>query len=317
MARPPPRILFVDDEPAVLDGLRRALDMRAGEWDMVFETSPMTALRLATERPFDVVVADLRMPRLGGLDLLERLAAAGSRAPCIVLTGTGDMGSALDAINRIGVFRFFTKPCSTELLVQGIRDALKAAGPAGDNPAMAALNRLPFATIALDGRHRCVFMNRSGAQMLAAAQVLRLDGGGTCRAVTSAGTAALHRAAEATRGDGDARVVGLSDHDGKRFSALIEAADEGAASAVLVFVREIDARSALPVEALCELFGLTPSEARLAQALASGLDIRQAADAGGITVSTARTYLKRLFQKTDVNRQAELIRVLTSAVAGF
>jgi DNA-binding NarL/FixJ family response regulator len=316
-----PKILFVDDEQAVLDGLRRAFHDSAADWDMIFEADPLRASDLALESAFQVIVTDLRMPGLDGLELLSQLREAGCQASCLVLTGTGDMNSAVDAINRGGVFRFFTKPCAPAVLRQGIVEALaqqeQRAG--GAQLALAALDRLPFAAMALDARFRPVFTNRAGGLLLAAAEVLLLDGGGICRAHVPAETAALHQAVQATAGDGESRVLGLTGRDERRYSALVEpAADAGSpAEGALVFVREIDTCSLPTPEALRDLFSLSMSEAKLAHALASGLDLKEAAELQGVTLSTARTYLKRLFVKTGANRQAELVRLLLNAVAGL
>ncbi len=317
-ALPRPKILFVDDEPAVLDGLRRALAAQVRDWDMSFETDPLRARSMALDGGFQVMVTDLRMPGLDGLELVAQLKQAGCPVVCMVLTGTGDMAAAMDAINRGGVFRFFTKPCAAEVVRQGVIDALaQVAARSGPELALAALDRLPFAALALDRGFRPLFSNREGARLLAAGEVLRQDRGGICRAATPAATAALHQAVQATMEDGESRVLGLDDSDDRRHSALIEAPEEqvGVGAAALLFVREIDARTLPTPEALGDLFGLNPSEARLAHALASGLDIREAAEAQGVTLSTARTYLKRLFQKTGANRQAELVRLLVNAVA--
>lgn len=312
-----PRILFVDDEPAILDGLRRALSAQARLWDLHFENDPLRARARALAEPFQVIVSDLRMPGLTGLELIAQLKQAGCPSVCLVLTGTGDMDAALDAINRGGVFRFFTKPCAPEVVRQGISDALAlVARRSGSDLAMAALDRMPFAAFAVDPAFRVVYRNRMGGEVLSAAAVLRVDGGGILRAATIAETAALHQAVSATVADGESRVVGLSDADDGRCSMLVEAADGDVATALL-FLRELDQCPVPEPEALAHLFGLNPSEARLAHALASGLDLREAAEVQGITLSTARTYLKRLFQKTGANRQAELVRMLISAVPGL
>lgn len=68
------RILFVDDEQPLLDGLKRSLRSQRNVWEMVFTSSGEEALRLADERHFDVVVADMRMPGINGAELLGRLS---------------------------------------------------------------------------------------------------------------------------------------------------------------------------------------------------------------------------------------------------
>ena len=68
--------------------------------------------------------------------------------------------------------------------------------------------------------------------------------------------------------------------------------------------------AASDAQTLRTLFDLSPAESRLAGALAGGLDLTQAALAGGIQVSTARSYLERIFDKTGCHRQSELVRLL-------
>ncbi len=64
------RILFVDDDPAVLDGIRRSLYHCRRNWDMVFAASGEQGLKLLREGRFDVIVTDMDMPRVDGLRLL-------------------------------------------------------------------------------------------------------------------------------------------------------------------------------------------------------------------------------------------------------
>lgn len=67
------KILFVDDEPRVLDGLRRMLHARRHEWDMTFVTSGEEALKVLASAPYDVIVSDMRMPGMDGSQLLDEV----------------------------------------------------------------------------------------------------------------------------------------------------------------------------------------------------------------------------------------------------
>jgi DNA-binding NtrC family response regulator len=64
------RILFADDEVMVMDGLQRMLRSMRAEWEMEFVESAEAALRLLDQKPFDVIVSDMRMPRMNGAELL-------------------------------------------------------------------------------------------------------------------------------------------------------------------------------------------------------------------------------------------------------
>jgi CheY-like chemotaxis protein len=67
------RILFVDDESMVLDGLRRVSRPMGGECDMAFVDSGEKAQEIMGRLPFDVVIADMRMPRMNGAELLDEV----------------------------------------------------------------------------------------------------------------------------------------------------------------------------------------------------------------------------------------------------
>lgn len=105
-------ILFVDDEPHVLAGLKRQLRNR-----YVLETAEGTeaALSLFEEgRRFAIVVSDMRMPGMDGVELLKRVRSVDPKAIRMVLTGQADLNATVGAVNIGNIFRFLTKPCPTE-----------------------------------------------------------------------------------------------------------------------------------------------------------------------------------------------------------
>ena len=75
------RILFVDDEPNVLQALKRMLYSLRSEWEMTFVASAAEALQRMDETPFDVLVTDVRMPRINGIELLQQVIV---RHPTII-----------------------------------------------------------------------------------------------------------------------------------------------------------------------------------------------------------------------------------------
>jgi DNA-binding CsgD family transcriptional regulator len=87
--------------------------------------------------------------------------------------------------------------------------------------------------------------------------------------------------------------------------------------AVCITIADPEVRTLLQLDHLTDAFGLTQAEARLAALLATGKDLRSAAIALGITYATARARLAQIFGKTQTRRQAELVRVLLSGLAGI
>jgi CheY-like chemotaxis protein len=117
------RVLFVDDEPAVLSVLERQL---GDAFDIHTATSAEEAFRSVEERgPYAVVVADMAMPGTDGATLLARLREMRPEVTRVMLTGTTDLGTLVTAINRGGVFRFLTKPCASDALVAALSDAFE------------------------------------------------------------------------------------------------------------------------------------------------------------------------------------------------
>jgi HD-like signal output (HDOD) protein/ActR/RegA family two-component response regulator len=108
------RILFVDDEVAILDGLRDLLRKERRRWDMVFAVGGAEALEELQRQRFDVVVSDIRMPGLDGAALLTRVKAEYPHTARIVLTGHADR----DAVLRVlpVAHQFLVKPCDANAL---------------------------------------------------------------------------------------------------------------------------------------------------------------------------------------------------------
>jgi CheY-like chemotaxis protein len=67
------RVLFVDDEPAILSSLKRLMHRERASWDAAFANSGREAIAAFEQEPFDVVVSDMRMPEMDGADLLARI----------------------------------------------------------------------------------------------------------------------------------------------------------------------------------------------------------------------------------------------------
>lgn len=116
------RILFVDDEPKVLDGLRRMLYGFRNDWEMDFVSSSVDALRRLNEDHFDVVVTDIRMPGMNGIQLLDEVVKQHPEVIRIVLSGVADVEMALQSVSLS--HQYLTKPCDARLLRGTVQRAL-------------------------------------------------------------------------------------------------------------------------------------------------------------------------------------------------
>jgi response regulator RpfG family c-di-GMP phosphodiesterase len=118
------RILIIDDDHHLLSALRRQL---GDSFDVTAAQGGAEALETiakAADDPFAVAVCDMRMPGMDGIETLKRVRDASPDTVRIMLTGNADQQTAIEAINQGAIFRFYTKPCPAERLMDGLNAAL-------------------------------------------------------------------------------------------------------------------------------------------------------------------------------------------------
>lgn len=117
------RILLVDDEPNVLSGYNRHLRKRFDLWTAAGGEAAIDSL--SENGPFSVIVSDMRMPGMNGVELLAEFEKRAPETVRIMLTGNADQDTAANAINNGRIFRFLTKPCAPEDLARAVDEALE------------------------------------------------------------------------------------------------------------------------------------------------------------------------------------------------
>ena len=116
------RIMIVDDEPGILNALRRELTAERYVVDMF--TSGAEALVNMHKAHYDLVLSDYRMPHMNGVKFLNEFKALQPQAVRLILSGYADFSALLDAVNEAGIFRFISKPWNSEELKASIAQAL-------------------------------------------------------------------------------------------------------------------------------------------------------------------------------------------------
>jgi response regulator RpfG family c-di-GMP phosphodiesterase len=117
------KILCVDDDPHILQGYKRTLRK---DFDISLAEGGEQGLALiAQEGPFAVIVSDMRMPGMDGVQFLARVKEIAPTSVRIMLTGNSDMQTAIDAVNEGRIFRFLNKPCPPETLAQTLLAGLE------------------------------------------------------------------------------------------------------------------------------------------------------------------------------------------------
>jgi DNA-binding NtrC family response regulator len=132
---PRAKLLFVDDEQRVLNSMRI---MFKREYELFLASHGTEAVDIIKANDIDVIVADHRMPKMTGVEVLSAVRSVSPRTVRILLTGYADLDAVEGSINDSEVFRFLTKPCAPKELRSTIRLAVQVAqeAPAIDDDLM-------------------------------------------------------------------------------------------------------------------------------------------------------------------------------------
>ena len=124
MTNPPAKILLIEDDPAIVTTLRRILQDEGCE--TVTETTAEAGLNLARTGVFDVVITDLKLPGMSGLQLVRELHPAHPRLPILMMTAHATTESAIEAI-QAGAFDYLVKPFEISELLRLVKQAVNAS----------------------------------------------------------------------------------------------------------------------------------------------------------------------------------------------
>jgi len=136
-------LLFVDDEPKVLQGLRRQLWPMRNEWDMNFVESGDQALAFMTAHPVDIIVTDMMMPGMDGSQLLNEVVKSHPQTVRIVLSGHSEREAAIRLVGP--AHQYLSKPCDAD----DLRGAISRAFALRDLLGNERLKQLALATDSL------------------------------------------------------------------------------------------------------------------------------------------------------------------------
>lgn len=117
------KILFVDDEPNLLAGIQRQMRKHFAIDTALGGEKGLEAI--GSRGPYSVIVSDLRMPGMDGIQFLSRVRKVSPDTVRMMLTGNADLHAAIEAVNEGNIFRFMTKPCPPETLAKALLQGIK------------------------------------------------------------------------------------------------------------------------------------------------------------------------------------------------
>ncbi len=191
------------------------------------------------------------------------------------------------------------------------------------------LHRIPMGIVLVDATAKPIFINRQADTMASTSECLRI-GHASLTAYTSKENKLLHQLiSNATcenaveQESGAMSITCPSTQQAlqilvtplKQSHMLVEVSDPN--HTAIVFISNPDRRKEFSLRVLCSLYGLTTAEARTARELANGQSVEEVAQILNVSKNTVRSHLKAIFQKTRLNRQSELIKLVLSGPAGL
>jgi CheY-like chemotaxis protein len=125
------RLLLVDDDPWILQGLRRLLFPLQQEWDLAFATNGQEALDLLAHRPVDIVITDIMMPVKEGLETIRAIRRDFPLVKIIAMSGGGSLGTLqyLEIAKALGASCIVQKPFSRTTLLAAIQQVMQSNAP--------------------------------------------------------------------------------------------------------------------------------------------------------------------------------------------
>lgn len=166
------RVLVVEDEPRLRDLLHKA--MTGWGFDTLAARSGEEALKIAEGQPLDVVLLDLNLPGMDGLDLLSSLRERSANLAAIVLTGFASVEAARQAVH-LDVVEFLTKPCHLGELEQALDRALRKLPPPYPLAAGTAATTQSMTLHDLERQHILATLERNNGNRTATAMELGIS----------------------------------------------------------------------------------------------------------------------------------------------
>src|SRR5262252_7579469 len=153
---PKSRILVIDDESAIRDSLRMTLEYEG--YDFIGAATGQEGLALAEREAPDLVLLDVKMPGMDGIDVLERLRNLNDQLPIVVISGHGTISTAVEATKK-GAFDFIEKPFASDRVLVVLRNALDQRQLRDENRSLKK---------AVEVRHQMIGESQSLKQVMAA-----------------------------------------------------------------------------------------------------------------------------------------------------
>jgi DNA-binding NarL/FixJ family response regulator len=332
-----PLILCVEDE----DALRRDIveELEEAGYRVLQAADGDAAVTLLANNAPDLVICDISMPGLDGFGVLNTLRTDRpdrAEIPFVFLTALADPREVVEG-KLLGADDYLVKPVEYDLMLATIAARLRqvarirshhanelatlriALSGLSGGGAELALDLAAVGSVLLDGSGKMLHANRAAHEMATEANGIHIHADGIEIIDAMSGRAlsrAISETLSATKTNQDKTIGVLLHHPdtADRISAVVCALPVRTASAgspaLVVFLSTTDRQNRVSRKLLMDLFDLTPTEALVANHLVDGCRLADIALKLDVTQTTIAFHMRNLFQKTDTNRQVDLVALI-------
>jgi len=330
-------ILCVEDEPSLLRNIIEEI-LDAGFRALGAEDGAAALALLADHAP-DLILCDITMPRMGGFELLRAVRASGSRlanVPFVFLTALSDRLAVIEG-KTAGADDYLAKPIDFDLMLATIRARLDqvvrieaglsasadvrrkaeldAAAERSLDDLARTLDHVTLGAVLFDARREILRKNGQAEAVLGG---LLTHANGRLSAQNTQVSNQLRTALDAAieRGE-NSDLIAISEEG--RYPLLVQfvALAQGSGASAAMLLLDTHAPPAISEQLAAKLFALTPTEARVAAAIARGLRTEEIASDMGVTATTLAFHMRNIFRKAGVSRQQDLMALIfRSALLG-
>jgi len=327
-------ILCVEDEPRLRANIVEELN-EAGYTTLEAGDGRSALTLIQSQRP-DLILCDITMPRMGGYELLHAVRdskQALSDVPFVFLTALSDRGAVIEG-KSAGADDYLTKPIDFDLMLATIKSRLdqvrrirttldakaaehqtRVAGEAiqrGLSDLARAFERVSFGVLLFNGKGELLHKNPRAALLLGA--VLTVNGSRIGTHSTSKSAALRQALSAAIDSQASSDFIAIERDEGHPLLVQFEplgTPEDAAAPRAAAFLVDTNEQPPVSQAVAAKLFGFTPSEARVAAALARGQAREEIISDLGISSTTFAFHLRNIFRKAQVGRQQDLVALLT------
>lgn len=312
-------VSYIDDDPLCLGLVKSYVDDIPSSYQFNFYGSPTQAKYSLGRAPSYIVIVDLRLGSTDGITLIKELSASQPNAAYVLASGSADLSSALKAINETVIFKFLEKPLELHKIQSTLDDARQTIFTKGQsnisNLIKNAVDDSTNGIFLINRDQMLLYQNQIAGHLLKKEDFFQISATNQLQISNTDMTAGFIDFLDTTKNQFKNENEIFIRVTNRRLTSSVTVAgryyDDGSEAGGIFYLTISDPHmtKSLNANAIAKILDIKNCEARVVSGLIESGNLENAAAISGVSLNTARTYIKSVFNKTGVSKQGELIRL--------